>query len=199
MKATTNLQKGKSVRRRHIQLITLFAFGALLMALGCTAGEDAGPGIVNKPHATPTASPSGGLHGGIEQASPTPSPTPTQTAPTPTPTPTESPSAAPTILRVMVSPTAYTLFVPAPGGTNASGYVSSVTLSATVLMSDTTTHGDVTWSSSDPAKATVDADGTVKARQEGLVTITATAAGSSVSESATVTILSQGRVRVIAQ
>lgn len=133
------------------------------------------------------------------EPSPTPEPTPTAT---PTPEPSPTPTPGPTVLRVVVSPSSATLNAGAPSGSNASGFVSSLRLSATVTMSDGSTHSQVAWASLDPQRVVVAPDGTVRAlatATPGEVSIIATAVGSTVSGSATVTVTSNGRVNVIVE
>ncbi|MBM3267295.1 MAG: Ig-like domain-containing protein [Candidatus Sericytochromatia bacterium] len=168
----------------------------------------------------PSASPSSGSVGvtptpiatdsAATQSTPVPDPTPTplrtlppepvitpSPTPTPTPTPTPQPTAFPT--SVKVAPKTGELNAKAPTGTNLPGFVSTMKLSVVVTLSDAATTSVVDWTSSDPLRVTVGSDGTVTAlasASPGDVTITATAKGSSLSDKATITITTKGRLDV---
>lgn len=97
----------------------------------------------------------------------------------------------PTAQKVEITPSSHS-FESATGGTTL--------LSALVTMSDNSKHSNVTWTSSDPSRATV-ANGTVTVApgaSAGTVTITATAAGSSVAGTATITITEKPAATVTA-
>ncbi|MBO9541446.1 Ig-like domain-containing protein [bacterium] len=80
----------------------------------------------------------------------------------------------------MVTPREATLNAQSPFGTNAPGYVSTLRLSVDVTFSDATLGHTATWTSSNPARATVASDGTVtvpSTATPGQVTIRAEAGG----------------------
>ncbi|HEY9899577.1 MAG TPA: Ig-like domain-containing protein [Pantanalinema sp.] len=101
-----------------------------------------------------------------------------------------------------VSPTSATINALPPSGPGAPGYVTTVQLFATVTMSDGSTHGRVTWSSSDPARVRVAPDGTVQAPSTataGTATVTATAQGTSLTASALITVTTDGDLFIIVE
>ncbi|MNX66406.1 Bacterial Ig-like domain (group 2) [compost metagenome] len=88
------------------------------------------------------------------------------------------PGAAPTPRFVQIVPFGGIVNAPYEDGTTPAGYPSSLPLSAVVRLSDGTSNTQVIWSSDDPARATVSAQGVVRATigaQPGSVTITARA------------------------
>lgn len=143
----------------HRARMTWSALGVvLLLLIGCAGDEAGNPLGKNQTDLSSSGDPQ------VSDESPAPTPTPS-TNPTTAPTATPAPSPR----SVSVLPTSVTIWLPATETAGeALGKPFSAQLTATVLMSDGSTHGQVTWRSLSPQIATVDAAGLVTAVRAGV-------------------------------
>lgn len=130
-----------------------------------------------------------------------PNPTPTPAPTTPNVAPTASPvgeTNAPFAVQVTAESDYQELNVAPPPG-KPERYRCTARVSAQVTMSNGDTHGDVTWESSDPAMATVDSLGNVRAigQRAGFVAIMAHARDRKAAGSAWLRVTNLGDAEVI--
>jgi len=147
----------------------LAAIGLVLVMAAGACTDDSGVRVPagNSPSSTPKPSASE-LTGGVTPT-PTPSPSPSgggAASPSPSPSAASpSPSPTPKSTAVLILPQVVQLWYPT-SGQGAMGKPSSMQLTATVFMSDLSTHSAVTWTSLSPDAVNVTSTG-------GMVTVLA--------------------------
>lgn len=158
--------------------------------------NSAGEAPVEEPTASPEASIIGGVVGSDGgNPSPTPRPNPTPTL-TPSPTPSEA-EYVPFAIALTVKIASDSINVPPPPGAPVL-YSYATQASAEVLLSNGLKTSKVSWSSSNPSIATVDASGSVMAAgTAGTAVIIATSLDGRATGSVRLTVLNLGDLDVV--
>lgn len=109
-------------------------------------------------------------------------------------------AAPPSVQGLALSSAELGLYAPSADQANTAGYPTTAQLTATVLLSDGTTEGAVTWSALPEDVATVDPTGRVTALKKGTAIITARSVKTpAVAAQCTLTVQAKSRVEVSIQ